>query len=218
MRRSCGRRRGTSGSRWGGGWTVSSVSWSGRWGAGGLMGMVEELQQRARRGAGELANVRFEGPPEGRGRSPPCATRTSWLAGRVDELEQGQVARRAGGRREREQGPRVIRYVVRWAVRRGRWALMTSRTRRRRWRSRGLAESGQEPRVDGPMAWDDAPEEVRAAAWARVASADLADRAEELARCTGITGRWHGRCWRCVTTKKARRVMGEPLREVISNG
>jgi hypothetical protein len=66
------------------------------------------------------------------------------------------------------------------------------------------------------MAWDDAPEEVRSAAWARVASADLADRAEELARV-------HGDNRALARTVLAlrdhlRRVMGEPLREVISNG
>ena len=115
-----------------------------------------------------------------------------------------------------EQGPRVIRYVVQWRSG-GRWALIDFEDEAAALAfAGGLAESGREPRVDGPMAWDDAPEEVRAAAWARVASADLADRAEELARV-------HGDNRALARTVLAlrdhlRRVMGEPLREVISNG
>lgn len=115
-----------------------------------------------------------------------------------------------------EQGPRIIRYVVQWRSG-GRWALIDFEDEAAALAfAEGLAESGREPRVDGRMAWDDAPAEVREAAWARVASADLADRAEELARV-------HGDNRALARTVLAlrdhlRRVMGEPLREVISNG
>lgn len=114
-----------------------------------------------------------------------------------------------------EQGPRIIRYVVQWRSG-GRWALIDFEDEAAALAfAGGLAESGREPRVDGPMAFDDAPAEVRTAAWARVARADLADRAEELARVHGDNRALAG----VVLAQQAqireyKRMVGEPFREV----
>lgn len=116
-----------------------------------------------------------------------------------------------------EQGPRIIRFVVQWRARNGLQALIDFEDEASALAfAGGLAESGREVRIDGPMAFDDAPDEVRTAAWARVARADLADRAEELAKVHGD----NRALARTVIALRdhLRRVMGEPLREVISNG
>lgn len=111
---------------------------------------------------------------------------------------------------------RVIRFIVQWRARTGLRALIDFEGEAAALAfAEGLAESGREPRVDGPMAWDDAPPEVKAAAWARVATADLADRAEELARVHGDNRALAG----VVLAQQAqireyKRMVGEPFREV----
>lgn len=111
---------------------------------------------------------------------------------------------------------RVIRFIVQWRARNGVQALIDFEAEAAALAfAEGLAESGREPRVDGPMAFDDAPAEVRTAAWARVARADLADRAEELARVHG-----DNRALASVVLaqqaqiREYKRMVGEPLREV----
>ncbi len=112
---------------------------------------------------------------------------------------------------------RVIRFIVQWRARNGLPALIDFEDEAAALAfAEGLAESGRGPRVDGPMmAWDDAPPEVKAAAWARVATADLADRAEELARVHGDNRALAG----VVLAQQAqireyKRMVGEPFREV----
>lgn len=78
----------------------------------------------------------------------------------------------------------------------------------------GLAERGYEPRLDGPLALDTAPREVREAAWARVAAAELADRAEQISKA-----RLDVRALAAVVVALKdeldtyRRLIGEPVRE-----
>jgi chromosome segregation ATPase len=59
-----------------------------------LMGMVEELQRELDGVRGELANVRFEGRQKDE-QITNLRHENQRLAGRVDELERDQVARRA---------------------------------------------------------------------------------------------------------------------------
>lgn len=59
-----------------------------------LMGMVEELQRELDGVRGELVNVRFEGRQKDE-QITHLRHENQRLAGRVDELERGQVARRA---------------------------------------------------------------------------------------------------------------------------
>lgn len=59
-----------------------------------LMSMVEELQRHLDGVRGELVNVRFEGRQKDE-QITHLRHENQRLAGRVDELERGQVARRA---------------------------------------------------------------------------------------------------------------------------
>jgi chromosome segregation ATPase len=59
-----------------------------------LMSMVEELQRELDGVRGELVNVRFEGRQKDE-QITHLRHENQRLAGRVDELERGQVARRA---------------------------------------------------------------------------------------------------------------------------
>lgn len=82
--------------------------------------------------------------------------------------------------------PRTLRFVVQWRAPGGVRALIDFEDEAAALAfAYQLAESGREPRVDGPLAFDDAPAEVREAAWARAAAAELADRAEALSRARG---------------------------------
>lgn len=110
---------------------------------------------------------------------------------------------------------RVIRFIVQWRARNGLRALIDFEDEAAALAfAGGLAESGREPRVDGPMAWDDAPAEVKEAAWARAATADLADRAEQISKA-----RLDVRALATVVValkdelNTYRRLIGEPVRE-----
>ena len=82
--------------------------------------------------------------------------------------------------------PRTLRFVVQWRAPGGTRALIDFEDESAALAfAYQLAEAGRNPRLDGPLAFDDAPAEVREAAWARAAAAELADRAEALSRARG---------------------------------
>ena len=106
--------------------------------------------------------------------------------------------------------PRTLRFVVQWRAPGGTRALIDFEDESAALAfAYQLAESGREPRVDGPLAFDDAPQEVREAAWARVAAAELADRAEALSRA-----RNDARGLAAAVTTLRGMLSGEQLREV----
>ena len=106
--------------------------------------------------------------------------------------------------------PRTLRFVVQWRAPGGTRALIDFEDEAAALAfAHQLAESGREPRVDGPRVFDEAPPEVRSAAWARVAAAELADRAEALAKArTEVRG-----LASVVTALRA--MVGEQLREAM---
>ena len=110
--------------------------------------------------------------------------------------------------------PRTLRFVVQWRAPGGTRALIDFEDESAALAfAYQLAESGREPRVDGPLAFDDAPQEVREAAWARVAAAELADRAEALSRA-----RTEVRGLASAVTMLRGMLTGEQLKEVSGHG
>jgi len=106
--------------------------------------------------------------------------------------------------------PRILCFVVQWRAGSGGRALIDFDDESAALAfAYQLAEAGRNPRLDGPLVFDDAPAEVRTAAWARVAAAELADRAEALAKArTEVRG-----LASAVTALRA--MVGEQLREAM---
>lgn len=110
--------------------------------------------------------------------------------------------------------PRILCFVVQWRAGSGGRALIDFDDESAALAfAYQLAEAGRNPRLDGPLVFDDAPAEVRTAAWARVAAAELADRAEALARA-----RAEARGLASAVTMLRGMVPGEQLREVSGRG